>query len=193
VVDSNVLTIVVTTIFIQNILLSQFLGLCPFIGVSNHKKNALGMGLATTLVLTLTASLTYPIWHFILIPFELTYLKTLTLILVIAASVQALELTLRIVSPLLHQTLGLYLPLITSNCAVLGVALLVINSDFDSWLQATAFGASAGIGFALVLLLLTQLRHQIQNPRVPKIWQGSPIGLVTAGIMSLAFMGLQGL
>lgn len=188
----HIFVLVVNVLFIQNIILSQFLGLCPFAGVSNHSKNAKGMALATTVVLTLVAALTYPIIQFILVPFDLLYLKTLVLIFVIAASVQALELLIKQFSPLLHQTLGLYLPLITSNCAVLGVALLVVHNDFQSWGRAVIFGASAGLGFAMVLLLLSQLRHDIKLADVPAPFRGNSIGLMTAGIMALAFMGLQG-
>lgn len=178
---------------IQNIILSQFLGLCPFVGVSQHKKNAIGMSLATTLVLTLVAALSFLVHHFILIPFELTYLKTLVLIFIIASSVQSLDLIIRASSPLLHQTLGLYLPLITSNCAVLGVGLLVIQHEFQTLGQAVAFGCSAGLGFALILLLLSELRHRISMHDVPAPFKGTAIGLITAGIMSMAFMGFQGL
>lgn len=185
--------LIFASIFVQNIILSQFLGLCPFIGVSNHSKNAWGMALASTLVLTLVSALSYPIFHWLLVPFGLEFLKTLVLIVIIAVCVQLLELCVRWLSPMLHQTLGLYLPLITSNCAVLGVALLVIHHDLDSWWQAVAFGASAGAGFSIVLLLLSELRHKIRFEKVPAPFRGNAIGLITAGIMSMAFMGFQGL
>lgn len=178
---------------VQNIILSQFLGLCPFVGVSNHQKNAVGMAVASLAVLTLVSTLAYPIFHWLLVPFELEYLKTLVLITIIAICVQLLEMIIQVLSPLLHQTLGLYLPLITSNCAVLGVALLVIHHDFQSWSQAVIFGASAGAGFALILVLLSTLRYKIALTQIPKPFQGQGIGLVTAGIMSMAFMGFKGL
>ena len=185
--------LVVAAMLTNNIVLSQFLGLCPFIGVSNHTRNARGLAIATTLVLTLVAGLTQFIYSYLLVPFQLEYLKTLVLIFVIAASVQMLELFIKQISPLLHQTLGVFLPLITSNCAVLGVALLVVNQSFTGVLDASIFGLGAGAGFALVLLLLSQLRHKIAFAKARVPFRGTPLGLITAAIMSMAFMGFSGL
>ncbi|MEC8010776.1 MAG: Rnf-Nqr domain containing protein [Pseudomonadota bacterium] len=185
--------LVVAAMLTNNIVLSQFLGLCPFIGVSNHTRNARGLAVATTLVLTLVAGLTQFIYSYLLAPFHLEFLKTLVLIFVIAASVQILELFIKQISPLLHQSLGVFLPLITSNCAVLGVALLVVNQQFTSVLDASIFGLGAGAGFALVLLLLSQLRHKIAFAKAPLPFRGTPLGLITAAIMSMAFMGFSGL
>lgn len=187
------MSILISSMVVHNIILSHFLGLCPFIGVSNHPKNAAGMALATMVVLTLVSLLSFFIFHTVLVPFNLTYLTTLSLIFVIAASVQALEMMIKTISPLLHKTLGLYLPLMTSNCAVLGVGLLVIQQELSSYQQALAFGFGAGAGFAGVLWLLSQLRSSIAMTNVPKPFQGTAIGLLTAAIMSMAFMGFQGL
>ena len=187
---SLVLTIIAAAL-VNNFVLVQFLGLCPFMGASRRIEGAVGMGLATGLVLTTASGLAYLVERFLLLPFDLEYLRLLTFILVIGAAVQFTEQMLRRFSPLLHRVLGLYIPLIASNCAVLGVALL--NSTASRSLVAALFyGAGAALGFGLVLALLAGLRDRIDAADIPKPFRGSAIALVTAGIMSLAFLGFTG-
>lgn len=180
------------TILVNNFVLVQFLGLCPFMGVTRKIENTIGMGIATTFVLTLSSGLSYLVHHYLLVPFELEYLRIVSFIFVIALIVQFTELTIRKQSPLLHQTLGLYLPLITSNCAVLGVALLSVNRQ-QTFLQSLVFGFGAALGFTLVMVLFTLLRERIDASDIPKPFKGNPIALITAGLMSLAFMGFTGI
>jgi electron transport complex protein RnfA len=184
--------VLLSTVLVNNFVLTKFLGLCPFMGVSNRLDSALGMSLATAFVLTLSAGLAYLIEAYLLAPLGLAYLRTLSFILVIGASVQLTEIILRKTSPLLYRVLGLFLPLITSNCAVLGVALLV-SQRYDSLLESLAFGFGAASGFALVLICFSALRERIQVADVPAAFQGAPIALMTAGLMSLAFMGFTSL
>lgn len=189
----NLLLILVSTVLVNNYVLVQFLGLCPFMGVSNKLETAVGMSLATTFVLTLSSSLSYLMYRYLLSPLEVPYLKTLSFILVIAVTVQFTEMFIRKVSPLLHRILGVFLPLITSNCAVLGVALLNVKKEIDSLLASAIFGFGAAIGFSLVLILFAALRERIKVADVPEAFQGPAIGMITAGLMSLAFMGFSGL
>jgi len=177
---------------VNNFVLTNFLGVCPFVGVSSRFEAAAGMGLATLFVLTIASGLSYAAWHWCLQPLGLEYLRTLVFILLIAAVVQLAEMTVRATSPLLHQLLGVFLPLITTNCAVLGVALLNVERQHDL-LESLVFGASAAAGFGLVLLLLATLRERIDAGDVPRPFRGAPIALLTAGLMALAFMGLSGL
>lgn len=188
----DVALILLGTVLVNNFVLVQFLGLCPFMGVSKRVDSALGMGIATTFVLTLSAALSYLVNRWLLMPFELEYLRTLSFILVIAVVVQFTEIVIRRQSPLLHRVLGLYLPLITTNCAVLGVALLSVNRHHDL-LEAMLYGFGAAIGFTLVLVLFSVLRERIELADVPAPFKGSAVALMTAGIMSLAFMGFSGL
>ncbi|MCB1865246.1 MAG: electron transport complex subunit RsxA [Chromatiales bacterium] len=184
--------ILVGTVLVNNFVLVKFLGLCPFMGVSRKVETALGMGLATTFVLTLAAVLSHLLHTLLLVPFGLEYLRTIAFILVIAAVVQFTETVMRATSPLLHSILGVYLPLITTNCAVLGVALLNVQEDHS--LAASAFyGLGAALGFTLVLALFAAMRERIDGPHIPTPFRGSPIALITAGIMALAFMGFAGL
>lgn len=180
------------TVLVNNFVLVQFLGLCPFMGVSNNQSSALGMALATTFVLTLASASSWLIEHGLLAPLGLQYLRTLSFIVVIAASVQLTEMWVRKTSPLLHEVLGIYLPLITSNCAVLGVALLQARQDF-SFPEAVFYGFGAAAGFSLVLVVFSSLRERLAAADVPAPFQGAPVALVTAGIMSLAFLGFAGL
>ncbi len=183
--------IMLAAALVNNFVLVQFLGLCPFMGASRRVEGALGMGLATGLVLTTASGLAYLVERWLLAPFDLEHLKLVAFILVIGAAVQLTEQLVRKLSPLLHRVLGLYIPLIASNCAVLGVALL--NSTASRSLVAALFyGAGAAIGFALVLALLAGLRERLEGADVPEPFRGTAIAFVTAGIMSLAFLGFTG-
>ena len=177
---------------VNNFVLSNFLGLCPFVGVSRRFEAAAGMALATMFVLTIASGLSFALWEWVLVPLHLEYLRTLGFILLIAGVVQFTEIMVRATSPLLHQLLGLFLPLITTNCAVLGVALLNVERQ-HGLLESLVFGASAGAGFGLALLLFTTLRERLATADVPEAFQGTPVALVTAGLMALAFMGFAGL
>ncbi len=188
---SELALILIGTVLVNNFVLVQFLGLCPFMGVSRRLDSALGMGIATTFVLTLAASLSYLVNRWLLEPFDLVYLRTISFIVVIAVVVQFTEIIIRQQSPLLHRVLGLYLPLITTNCAVLGVALLSANQH-HSLLEAMLFGLGAALGFTLVLVLFSVLRERIEAADVPAPFKGHAVALITAGIMSLAFMGFNG-
>ena len=180
--------IFISAIFVNNIVLSQFLGICPFLGVSQKVSTSLGMGAAVAFVLTIV---TYLVQTFLLNPFGLQYLQTITFILVIASLVQMVEIILKKVSPALYQALGIFLPLITTNCAVLGVAILVIQKDF-SLIQSVVYAFSTAIGFALALTVFAGIREQLALVNIPKGMRGMAIVLVTAGLLSLAFMGFSG-
>ncbi|MDD5861021.1 MAG: electron transport complex subunit RsxA [Prevotella sp.] len=186
------LLIFISAIFVNNIVLSQFLGICPFLGVSKKIETSLGMGAAVTFVLTLSTIVTWLVQKYVLDPFGLQYLQTLAFILVIAALVQMVEIILKKVSPSLYQALGIFLPLITTNCAVLGVAILVIQKDF-TLLESVVYAFSTAIGFALALVIFAGIREQQSLVKIPKGMQGMAIVLVTAGLLSLAFMGFSGL
>lgn len=188
----DLILIFVATVLVNNFVLVQFLGLCPFLGVSGHFEAAVGMSLATAFVLTLSAAVSYLIDHYILIPFDIEYLRTLSFILVIASMVQFTEIFIRRTSPVLHQSLGIYLPLITTNCAVLGVALLNARVA-ESFVDSIAYGFGAATGFGLVLTLFAGIRECLNEREIPAPFRGAAIALVTAGIMSLAFMGFYGL
>jgi Na+-translocating ferredoxin:NAD+ oxidoreductase subunit A len=177
---------------VNNFVLTNFLGLCPFIGVSRRFEAAAGMALATLFVLTLASGLGFALWQWVLVPLGLEHLRTLVFILLIAGVVQLTELLVRATSPLLHQLLGIFLPLITTNCAVLGVALLNVERQ-HGLLESLLFGASAGAGFGLALLLFTALRERLETADMPAAFRGAPIALLTAGLMALAFMGFAGL
>ena len=184
--------ILVSTVLVNNFVLVQFLGLCPFMGVSNKLETAMGMSLATTFVLTLSSLCSYLVYTYLLIPFELTYLQTIAFILVIAVVVQFTEMVVHKTSPLLYNVLGIFLPLITTNCAVLGVALINVQEQ-NSFFESVIYGFGAALGFSLVLILFAAMRERINVADVPAPLKGSAIGLITAGLMSLAFMGLGGL
>ena len=186
------LLILVSTILVNNFVLVKFLGLCPFMGVSKKMDTAIGMGFATTFVLTLASITSYLINTYLLIPFELEYLRTIAFIVTIAAVVGFTELVVNKTSPVLHQSLGVFLPLITTNCAVLGVALLNVGAS-NSFLQSAVYGFGAAVGFSFVLVLFSGIRERIDSADVPIIFQGVPIALITAGLMSMAFMGFIGL
>jgi electron transport complex protein RnfA len=185
--------IMVSAILVNNFVLVQFLGLCPFMGVSKKIETALGLALATTFVLTLASMCSYLLQKYLLQPLDLEYLRTISFILVIAVVVQFTEMVVQKTSPLLYRVLGIFLPLITTNCIVLGVALLNANKAQFNFISATANGFAAGLGFSLVLVLFAALRERIAIADVPKPFQGAAIGMLTAGLMSLAFMGFSGL
>ena len=185
------LLIFISAIFVNNIVLSQFLGICPFLGVSKKIDTAIGMGGAIAFVLTLATIITWCVQKYVLDAFGLQYLQTLSFILVIAALVQMVEIILKKVSPALYQALGIFLPLITTNCAVLGVAILVIQKDFNL-LQSVVYAFSTALGFALALIVFAGIREQQALVRIPKGMQGVAIVMVTAALLSLAFMGFSG-
>ena len=180
------------TVLVNNFVLVQFLGLCPFMGVSNKLETAMGMSAATTFVLTLASVCSYLTYTWLLVPLELTYLRTISFILVIPVVVQFTEMVVRKSSPLLHRVLGVYLPLITTNCAVLGVALLNINQAHN-FTESLFYGFGAAVGFSLVLVLFAAMRERLAVADVPEPFQGAAIGMITAGLASLAFMGFAGL
>jgi electron transport complex protein RnfA len=184
--------ILVSTVLVNNFVLVKFLGLCPFLGVSRKLETATGMSLATTFVLTLSSVCSYLANEYLLAPLGLEYLRTITFILVIAVVVQFTEMVVHKTSPLLYQVLGIFLPLITTNCAVLGVALLNVQHQ-HSFLQSAVYGFGAAVGFSLVMILFASIRERIAVADVPEVFKGSAIALVTAGLMSLAFMGFTGL
>lgn len=185
------LLIFISAIFVNNIILSQFLGICPFLGVSRKIDTALGMGAAVAFVLTLSTIVTWLVQTYVLNPLGLQYMQTLAFILVIATLVQMVEIILKKVSPPLYQALGIFLPLITTNCAVLGVAILVIQKDFNL-LSSIVYAFSTALGFALALTVFAGIREHLSLVQVPKGMQGMAIVLVTAGLLSLAFMGFSG-
>ena len=176
---------------VNSFVLVKFLGLCPFLGVSRRLESAIGMGLATTFVLTLASISSYVLYQYVLLPLELVYLRTISFIVIIAVVVQLTEIILHRFSPSLHRQLGLYLPLITTNCAVLGVALLNTQAA-HGFLESLIFGFGTAIGFTLVLVLFAALRERIDVADVPQPFQGASVGLITAGLMSMAFMGFIG-
>ncbi len=184
--------IILSTALVNNVVLVKFLGLCPLMGVSNKLDSALGMGLATTFVLTLAAFASWLLEHFVLNPLDLGFLRILTFILVIAVVVQFTEMVIRKTSPALYQVLGIFLPLITTNCAVLGVALLNVQQD-NSFFESLLYGFGSAMGFTLVLVLFAGLRERLALANVPQAFSGTPIAYVVAGLLSLAFMGFAGL
>ena len=188
----HTLLILISSLLVNNLVLVKFLGLCPFLGVSRRQETALGMGLATTFVLTLSSVLSHVAQTYLLVPLHAEYLRTIVFIVVSAVVVQFTEQVIRKTSPLLSQVLGLYLPLITTNCAVLGVALLNVQAS-HTLIESFMFGFGASLGFTLVLVLFAGIRERLEGADVPQPFRGSAIGLITAGLMSVAFMGFAGL
>ncbi len=184
--------IIIGAIFVNNVVLAQFLGICPFLGVSSKVETSMGMGAAVTFVMALSAVVTWLIQTYILVPFGIEYMQTIVFILVIAALVQMVEIVLKKVSPSLYQALGIFLPLITTNCAVLGVAILMIQKEF-SLLQGVVYNVATALGFALALVIFAGLRERIEFEEAPKAFQGVPIALIAASILAMAFMGFSGL
>ncbi len=182
--------IIITYVFVSNLVLSQFLGLCPFIGVSKNTESAVGMGFAVTFVMSLATLITWALQHFILVPLNISFLQTVTFILVIASLVQLVEMAVRKYSPPLYQALGIYLPLITTNCGVLGIALISVNNDFGP-MESFVAGLSAGIGFLMALLFMSGIRERLDTEKVPKHLKGAPIAFISGGLMALAFMAFD--
>ncbi len=182
----------IAAVFVNNVVLAQFLGICPFLGVSKKMDTAVGMGLAVVFVLTVSTVLTFLMQKFILDPLGLSFMQTVSYILVIASLVQLVEIILKKVSPALYQALGVFLPLISTNCCILGVAILVIQKEFNL-LQSLVFAASTAIGFALALVIFTGIREQLAMTRIPEGMKGTPIALITAGLLAMAFMGFSGI
>jgi H+/Na+-translocating ferredoxin:NAD+ oxidoreductase subunit A len=189
---THYLLLILATTLVNNVVLVRFLGLCPFMGVSSRIDSAVGMGLATTFVLTLASAASWALEHYVLGPLDMGFLRILTFILVIAAVVQLTEMLVRRMSPPLYQVLGIFLPLITTNCAVLGVALLNVQAQ-NGFLDSLLYGLGSALGFTLVLVLFAGLRERLALARVPKAMAGPPIAFVVAGLLSLAFMGFTGL
>ena len=189
---TDYLLIIVGTVWVNNLVLSQFLGLCPFMGVSRKLETAIGMGLATTFVLTLSSVSSYLVDTWLLEPLGLQYLRTLSFILVIAAIVGFTEMVVRKSSPVLHNVLGIYLPLITTNCAVLGVALLNVQKH-HGFIESALYGMGGALGFTLVMVMFASIREHLVVADIPNVFKGNAIGLITAGLMALSFMGFSGL
>lgn len=189
---TEILLLLLSTALVNNVVLVKFLGLCPVMGVSKSMDAALGMGLATTFVITLASALCWMLDHWLLAPFELGFLRILCFILVIAAAVQFVEMVIKKTSPALYQSLGIYLPLITTNCAVLGLALLNVQQSFG-FMKSVLYGFGSALGFTLVLLVFAGLRERLALARVPAAFDGAPSAFITISLLSLAFMGFSGL
>jgi len=188
----SLIFILISTIFVNNFILSRFLGICPFLGVSKQVETAIGMGVAVTFVMALASAITFVVQYAILDPLNLGYLQTIAFILVIAALVQFVEMIIKKMSPSLYQALGVYLPLITTNCAVLGVALLNIQYEYN-FIETLFNGTGAALGFTLAIVLFAGIRERLETSAVPKALEGFPIALITAGLMAIAFLGFSGM
>lgn len=188
----NIFLIMLSAVLVENFIFSRFLGICPFMGVSEKPDTALGMGMAVTFVMTLSSAATYLVYYHILVPFNLEYLQTVAFILVIAALVQFIEMFLKKTVPALYNALGIYLPLITTNCAVLGAALLNIQYKY-TFIESIIFGFSAALGFTLALLIFAGVRQRLKYADPPKSFRGIPIALITAGLIAMAFSGFSGI
>lgn len=186
------LLILVSGIFVQNFIFSRFLGICPFLGVSKQITTAIGMGVAVTFVMAMASAITYLVQYLILTPLNLEYLQTIAFILVIATLVQLVEMVIKKVSPTLYNALGVYLPLITTNCAVLGAAILNIQNGYN-FLESVTFGIAGALGFTLAIVLFAGVREKLKISAIPEPLQGFPIALITAGLMSIAFLGFSGM
>lgn len=184
--------IFITAIFVNNIVLAQFLGICPFLGVSKKISTSAGMGLAVMFVMTVATIVTYLLYYTLLLPHNLVFMTTVTFILVIAALVQMVEIILKKVSPVLYQALGIFLPLITTNCAVLGIAILAIQKNF-TLVAGVCYALASAMGFALAIIIFASIRERLNLTKLPKAMQGTPIALITAGLLSMAFMGFAGI
>ena len=189
---TSLLLLAVSAVLVNNFVLARFLGICPFLGVSKRIETSLGMGMAVIFVMTVAGVVTWMLHTFVLVPFDVAYLQTIVFILVIAALVQLVEMVMQKVSPVLYQALGIYLPLITTNCAILGLAVLNIQDGLN-FLEMLVFSVAAGVGFTLAMVLLAGLRERLEFADVPEVLRGTAIALITAGLLSLAFMGFAGL
>ena len=188
----DLILIFISTLLINNLVLSYFLGICPFLGVSGKIESAFGMGMAVTFVMTLATSIGWLVYNLVLAKFGLLFLEYVVFILVIASLVQMVEMFIRKFSSHLYQSLGIYLPLITTNCAILGAALFMVTRHYK-FLEAVVFGFSGGLGFSLVLLMMASIREELEFANVPKVFKGAPLTLITAGLLALIFMGFSGL
>ena len=189
---TNLILIIVTTALVNNVVLSQFLGICSFLGVSKQIKTSASLGAAVTFVIGIASAVAYLLYNFVLVPFDLTYLQTIVFILVIAALVQLVEMFLKKTSPALYQALGIFLPLITTNCAVLGVALTNVQNQY-SFIESVVSGVGTGLGYTLSIVLLASIRTRIDESTIPVPFRGMPIVLLSAALMAIAFMGFSGL
>lgn len=183
--------IFITAIFVNNIILSQFLGICPFLGVSKKTETAVGMGIAVMFVMTLSSAVTYLIYHNLIVPHQLEFMTTVVFILVIASLVQMVEIIIKKTSPILYQALGIFLPLITTNCAVLGIALLTVQKNLN-FMETVMYSLANAMGFTLAIVLFSGMRERLAKVKLPKAMEGAPIALITAGLLSMAFMGFSG-
>jgi len=191
----ELITIFISALLVNNFVLYYFLGICPFLGVSSKLDSSVGIGMATTFVMTMTALVTWPLYHYIISPetgFNLPFLEYVVFIIVIASLVQFVEMFLRKFFHNLYRALGIYLPLITTNCAILGMALFMVLREYD-YLSAMIFGFGAGLGFTLVIIIMAGIREEIQYAPVPEVFKGAPVTLITAGLLALAFMGFSGM
>ena len=184
--------IIIASIFVNNVVLSQFLGICPFLGVSSRVSTSGGMGAAVTFVMAISSVVAYLIQYYVLVPLHIEYMQTIIFILVIAALVQMVEIILKKLSPALYQALGIFLPLITTNCAVLGIAILLVQKEYNLG-ESVVFATATAIGFSLALVLFAGLRERLEMEDIPSAMKGMPIALLTAGILAMAFMGFSGL
>ena len=189
----QVLLVFASAVLVNNFVLSRFLGICPFLGVSKKVETALGMGLAVTFVMALASAVTFLVYNFVLVPLEITYLYTIAFILIIACLVQLVEMYVKKASPSLYQALGIYLPLITTNCAVLGVTLINKDSYADSFITSVVNGVGAAVGFTLAIVLFAGIREKMEHNNIPSVFAGLPIALITTGFMAIAFLGFTGL
>lgn len=188
----TLIPIALTALLVQNVILSQFLGICPFIGVSKKTQSAIGMGLAVTFVMVVSSVISWLVYEHLLVRFDMTYMRTITFILVISSLVQFVEMVVKKYSPMLYQLLGVYLPLITTNCAVLGIAVLAIDNQY-SLMETVVFSLFSALGFTLVIYLFSMIRERLEQAPIPEALKGVPIALLTASIMSIIFMGFGGI
>ena len=188
----NLFAIIIGSIFINNFIFAKFLGICPFMGVSKKIESSIGMGMAVTFVMTLASAVTWIVYNYLLVPFNLEYLQTISFILIIASLVQFVEMVVRKTSPNLYKALGVFLPLITTNCAVLGVAILNVQEKY-SFIETTVNGFAAAVGFTMALILLAGVRERLEYAEVPKAFQGVAIAFISAGLLAMAFMGFSGM
>jgi len=193
--------IIISTVFVNNIILTQFLGICPFLGVSNKYTTAVGMSGAVVFVIALASLFTYMLQYYLLVPLEIEFMQTVTFIVVIASLVQIVEIILKKVAPSLHKALGIFLPLMTTNCAVLGTAIIVVSKKFAfggeahmlNLLESIVYAVGTGLGFGVAMVIFAGIREQLELNNVPKLFKGAPIALITAGVLAMAFMGFSGL
>lgn len=189
---AKIFSLIITAIFIQNIIFAKFLGICPFMGVSKKVESSIGMGMAVTFVMALASGVTWTIYNYLLVPLQLEYLQTIAFILIIASLVQFVEMAIQKTSPNLYKALGVFLPLITTNCAVLGIAILNIQQEYN-FIESVINGAAVAIGFTLALVLLAGIRERIEYAVIPGPFKGVPIAFISAGLLAMAFMGFSGM